>query len=202
MANGSLSSNSGGEGDIRRAIVEAKLVDCIVALPDKLVYNTGIPACLWFISRDRKNHDFRDREEEILFIDARNHGEMVTRRNRIFSDDDIARIADTCHAWRSKEGVGRVSDSVTRQANAADVGLRCANPTYEDVKGFRKPDSPEEVRKHRHVLTPGRYVGIPDEEDDGAPFEEKIVEIGQALVLIPEEPGGGKSRAMFTFLVR
>ena len=87
----------------------------MAALPDELFYNTGIPACLWFISRDRKNHNFRDREEEILFID--------TRHNRVFSDDGIVRIADT-YAWRSKEGVGRVSDSVTRQANAADVGLR------------------------------------------------------------------------------
>ena len=181
LANGSLSSNSGGEGMIRKAIVEAKLVDCIVALPDKLFYNTGIPACLWFISRDRKNHDFRDREEEILFIDVRNLGEMVTRRNRVFSDDDIARIADTYHAWRSKEGVGRVSDSVTRQANAADVGLRCANPTYEDIKGFCKAASLEEVRKHRHVLTPGRYVGIPDEEDDGVPFEEKMAKLTAEL---------------------
>ena len=181
LANGSLSSNSGGEGEIRKAIVEAKLVDCIVALPDKLFYNTGIPACLWFISRDRKNHDFRDREEEILFIDARNLGEMLTRRNRVFSDDDIARIADTYHAWRSKEGVGRVSDSVTRQVNAADVGLRCANPTYEDIKGFCKAASLEEVRKHRHVLTPGRYVGIPDEEDDGVPFEEKMAKLTAEL---------------------
>ncbi len=181
LANGSLSSNSGGEGEIRKAIVEAKLVDCIVALPDKLFYNTGIPACLWFISRDRKNHDFRDREEEILFIDARNLGEMLTRRNRVFSDDDIARIADTYHAWRSKEGVGRVSDSVTRQVNAADVGLRCANPTYEDIKGFCKAASLEEVRKHRHVLTPGRYVGIPDEEDDGVPLEEKMAKLTAEL---------------------
>ena len=100
LANGSLSFNSGGEGEIRKSIVEAKLVDCIAALSDKLFYNTGIPACLWFISRDRKNHNFRDREDEILFIDVRNLSDMVTCCNWLFSDDDIERTADTCHAWR------------------------------------------------------------------------------------------------------
>ncbi len=112
LANGSLSSNSSGEGEIRKAIIEAKLVDCIVALPDKLFYNTGIPACLWFISRSKKlpsprgrgaggeGAEGRNREDEILFIDARNLGEMITRRNRDFADEDIARIADTYHAWR------------------------------------------------------------------------------------------------------
>ena len=158
LANGSLSSNSGGEGDIRRAIVEAGLVDCIVALPDKLFYNTGIPACLWFISRDRKNHNFRSREDEILFVDARNLGEMITRRNRDFSDEDIAHIADTYHAWRNKDG------------------------GYEDEKGFCKAASLEEVLKHNHVLTPGRYVGIPDEEDDGVSFEEKMAGLTAKLV--------------------
>lgn len=157
LANGSLSSNSGGEGEIRKAIVEAKLVDCIVALPDKLFYNTGIPACLWFISRDRKNHNFRNREDEILFIDARNLGEMITRRNRKFNDDDIARIADTYHAWRCKDG------------------------GYEDEKGFCKAASMEDVHKHKHVMTPGRYVGIPDEEDDGIPFEEKMAKLTAEL---------------------
>ena len=157
LANGSLSSNSGGEGEIRKAIVEAKLVDCIVALPDKLFYNTGIPACLWFISRDRRNHTTANREDEILFIDARNLGHMVTRRNRDFSDEDIARIADTYHAWRNKDG------------------------GYEDVKGFCKAAHLDDVRKHNHVLTPGRYVGIPDEEDDGIPFEEKMAKLTAEL---------------------
>ena len=191
LANGSLSSNSGGEGEIRKAIVEAKLVDCIVALPDKLFYNTGIPACLWFISRDRKNHNYRNREDEILFIDARNIGEMITRRNRKFNGDDIARIADTYHAWRSparhsREGgnpdnVGRVSANVTRQTKAEDVGLRSANPTYKDIKGFCKAANLEDVRKYNHVLTPGRYVGIPDEEDDGVPFDEKMAKLTAEL---------------------
>jgi type I restriction enzyme M protein len=157
LANGSLSSNSCGEGEIRKAIVEAKLVDCIVALPDKLFYNTGIPACLWFISRDRRNHNFRNREDEILFIDARNLGEMVTRRNREFSEEDIERIADTYHRWRTIDG------------------------GYEDEKGFCIASSLDDVRKHKHVLTPGRYVGIPDEEDDGVPFEEKMEKLSGEL---------------------
>ncbi|MDZ7783200.1 MAG: N-6 DNA methylase [Halioglobus sp.] len=104
---------------------------------------------MWFISRDRKNANYRNRENEILFIDARNMGEMITRRNRDFSDEDIARIADTYHAWRNKDG------------------------EYEDETGFSKAASLEEVLKHNHVLTPGRYVGIPDEEDDESPFHEK-----------------------------
>jgi len=159
LANGSLLSNGGGEGEIRKNIVGAKLVDCIVALPDKLFYNTAVPACLWFISRDRKNHNFRNREDEILFIDARNLGDMITRRNREFNDDDIARIADTYHAWRAPVRHSREG----------------GNPDgYQDIKGFCKEANMEEVRKHKHVLTPGRYVGIPDEEDDGIPFEEKM----------------------------
>lgn len=157
LANGSLSSNSGGEGEIRKAIVEAKLVDSIVALPDKLFYNTGIPACLWFISRDRRNHNFRNREEEILFIDARNLGEMITRRNRDFSDEDIARIADAYHAWRNKDG------------------------GYQDEQGFCKAAFLDDVRKHNYLLTPGRYVGIPDETDDGVPFEEKMAKLTTQL---------------------
>lgn len=157
LANGSLSSNSGGEGDIRKAIVEAKLVDCIVALPDKLFYNTGIPACLWFISRDRKNHNFRNREDEVLFIDARNIGKLISKRNREFSEEDIARIAETYHAWRNTDG------------------------GYEDVKGFCKSASLADIQRHNHTLTPGRFVGVPDEEDDGVPFEEKMAELTTAL---------------------
>jgi len=157
LANGSLSSNSSGEGQIRKAIVEAKLVDCIVALPDKLFYNTAIPACLWFISRDRRNHSFRHREEEILFIDARNQGEMITRRNREFAETDIERIADTYHAWRNKDG------------------------GYEDEKGFCKAASMDEVRKHSHVLTPGRYVGTAPTEEDNVPFEERFAAIKEKL---------------------
>lgn len=157
LANGSLSSNSSGEGQIRKAIVEAKLVDCIVALPDKLFYNTAIPACLWFISRERRNHSFRHREDEILFIDARNQGEMITRRNRELAETDIQRIADTYHAWRNKDG------------------------DYEDEKGFCKAASMDEVRKHSHVLTPGRYVGTAPTEEDNVPFEEQFAILRKKL---------------------
>jgi len=157
LANGSLSSESSGEGDIRRNMVKAKIVDCIVALPARLFYNTGIPACLWFLARDKKNHRFRNREDEILFIDARNLGVMITRRNRELTDDDIAQIAGTYHAWRTKGG------------------------KYKDRQGYCKSATLKEVEKHNFVLTPGRYVGIPDEDDDGIPFEDKMAELTAEL---------------------
>jgi type I restriction enzyme M protein len=142
LAKGSLTSKSSGEGEMRKAMIEAGLVDCIVNMPAKLFLNTQIPACLWFMSRDRRNHKFRDRRNEILFIDARNLGHLVNRRTLEFSDDDVAQIANTYHAWRN------VDDE------------------YQDVAGFCKSATLEEVRALGHVLTPGRYVGLPDEEDD------------------------------------
>ena len=150
LSNGSLSSETSNEGQIRKNIVEADLVDCIVALPDRLFYNTGIPACLWFLARDKRNHKFRDRTYEILFIDARSLGYMLDRVHRDLADDDIQKIATTYHQWRNKDG------------------------NYEDVKGFCKSATLEDVKKHNFVLTPGRYVGIPDEEDDGVTFKEKM----------------------------
>jgi len=150
MANGSLSSNTSGEGEIRKNIVEAGILDCIVALPSQLFYNTMIPVCLWFISRDKKNNKFRNRKEETLFIDAREMGEMIDRRHRAITADDIKRISDTYHNWRNKDG------------------------NYEDVPGFCKSADLEEIRKHGHILTPGRYVGLEEEEDDGIEFEEKM----------------------------
>ncbi len=155
LANGSMSSQQSGEGEIRKNLIEANLVDCMVALPGQLFYSTQIPACLWFLSRDRKNGGFRDRRGEILFIDARNMGEMVDRTHRELTDADIARIADTYHAWRGEKDAGE----------------------YEDVPGFCKSATLEEVRKHKHVLTPGRYVGVEPEEDDGEPFEEKMTRL-------------------------
>ena len=152
LANGSMSSQQSGEGDIRKNLVEADLVDCMVALPGQLFYSTQIPACLWFLSRDRKDGGFRDRRGEILFIDARNMGEMVDRTHRELTDTDIARIAATYHAWRGEKDAGK----------------------YEDVPGFCKSATLEEVRKHKYVLTPGRYVGVEPEEDDGEPFDEKM----------------------------
>ncbi len=150
LANGSLSSQTSGEGDIRQSLIEHDLVDCIVALPKQLFYNTGIPACIWFLSRKRTGNGDRKRTGEILFIDASEVGHMADRTHKEFTDEDMAMIARTYHEWRSKEG------------------------KYEDKKGFCKSATIEDITKHNFVLTPGRYVGIPDEVDDGIPFETKI----------------------------
>ena len=150
LAKGSLTTQTSGEGEIRQAMIEARLVDCIVNLPAKLFLNTQIPASLWFLSRDKANGKFRNRRDEILFIDAREVGHLINRRTRTFSGEDIARIASTYHNWRNPDGA------------------------YEDVPGFCKSATLEEVREKGYVLTPGRYVGLPDEEDDGIPFEEKM----------------------------
>lgn len=150
LANGSLSSRSGGEGDIRRKLVEAGLVDCIVAMPDKLFFNTGIPVSLWFVSKDRRGNGHRERDNEVLFIDARKLGDMETRRLRVLSDDDIQKIAGTYHAWRNHDG------------------------GYVDVPGFAKAASREEIASHDFVLTPGRYVGTEEAEADDEPIGEKI----------------------------
>lgn len=150
LANGSMNSNTSGEGEIRKNMIDAGLVDCMVALPSQLFFNTMIPACLWFLARNRTNHKFRDRSNEILFIDARKLGTMVNRRNKEFTTEDIALIAGTYHAWRGKTGI------------------------YEDKAGFCKAATIEEVRKNNYVLMPGRYVGTEETEDDGVPFEEKM----------------------------
>ncbi len=149
LANGSMSAG-GQEGKIREKIVENDLVDCMVALPSQLFYNTGIPACLWFVTRDKTNSKFRDRNGEVLFIDARKMGVMVDRTHRELNDEDIAKIADIYHAWRGEGG------------------------EYEDVRGFCKSVAIDEVRKHGHILTPGRYVGVEIEEEDDEIFEEKM----------------------------
>ncbi len=152
LANGSMSSNQSGEGEIRTAIVEADLVDCMVALPGQLFYSTQIPVCLWFLARTKNNGRFRDRRGETLFIDARKLGTMADRVHRDLLDADIAKIAGTYHAWRGDKGAGE----------------------YADVPGFCKAATIEEIRKHGHVLTPGRYVGAEALEDDGEPFQEKM----------------------------
>ncbi len=159
LANGSMSSNQSGEGEIRKNLIEAGLVDCMVALPGQLFYSTQIPACLWFLARDRKDGKFRDRRGEILFIDARKLGRMVDRTHRELTDQDIARIANTYHAWRGEKEAGK----------------------YADVPGFCKSAPLDEVRKHGHVLTPGRYVGAEAKEDDGEPFEEKMKRLTATL---------------------
>jgi len=160
MANGSMSSNQSGEGEIRKNLIEAQhggLVDCVIALPGQLFYTTQIPVCVWILARDRRNHRFRDRAAEILFIDARKMGEMTDRTHRTLRDVDIAKVSGAYHAWRTKDG------------------------GYEDVAGFCKAAPLAEVRKHGHVLTPGRYVGTEDLEDDGEPFEDKMARLASLL---------------------
>lgn len=152
LANGSLSSNSSGEGDIRRALVEHDLVECIVALPKQLFYNTGIPACIWILRREKTAQ-----QKRILFIDASEMGYMKDRVHRDLADEDINLICDTYHMWRD------------------------GTEAYEDVKGYCKSADHAELEKHNYVLTPGRYVGIPDEEDDGIPFEEKMATLTATL---------------------
>jgi type I restriction enzyme M protein len=157
MANGSLSSNSSNEGEIRKNLIKAGLVDCIVALPDRLFYTTGIPASLWFVSRDRYDHKFRNRHDEILFIDARKMGVMVDRAHKELTSEEIAKTSDTYHNWRNVNG------------------------KYVDIKGFCKAANSEEVEKNGYVLTPGRYVGSDYIEEDMEVFDEKMKKLTQEL---------------------
>ncbi|MGJ4844851.1 type I restriction-modification system subunit M [Leifsonia sp. Le1] len=157
LANGSLSSNAGGEGDIRRKLVEADLVDCIVAMPDKLFFNTGIPVSLWFISKARHGNGHRERQGEVLFIDARKLGTMASRRLRVLTDEDIASIADSYHLWRNHDG------------------------GYKDVPGFTKAAKLDEIVKHDFVLTPGRYVGSEVPDADAEPIEGRIERLTNEL---------------------
>ncbi len=161
LANGSMSSNTSNEGEIRKNLVEADLVDCMVALPSQLFYNTMIPVCLWFISRDRKNK-FRDRREEVLFIDARNMGTMIDRRHRQLTEDDIKKISDTYHKWRGEPIDGKKVE-------------------YKDVAGFCKSATLKQIRKHDHILTPGRYVGYEEEEEDPEDFQKKMEQLTAEL---------------------
>ncbi len=168
LANGSLSSNTGGEGEIRQKLVENDLVECIVMLPKALFFNTGIPACLWFLRRGKKK-----RHGEVLFIDASELGYMIDRKNRTFAPEDISKVADTYHNWLNHE----VKDKKEKIKGCdSDNLLPSTNNLlpYENIKGFCNSANIESIRKHKFVLTPGRYVGIPDEEDDGIPFQEKI----------------------------
>ena len=163
LANGSMSSNTSNEGEIRKDIVEKDLVDCIVALPSQLFYNTMIPACLWFVTRDKKDNKFKDRRSHILFIDARNMGKMIDRRHKELTDEDVKKISDVYHAWRGEGG------------------------KYEDIKGFCKSASLDEIRKHGHILTPGRYVGSEETEEDDEAFEEKMKKLTAELSRQMEE---------------
>lgn len=159
LANGSMSSNQSGEGEIRQNLVEGDVVDCMVALPGQLFYSTQIPACLWFLSRDRRNHRFRDRRGEVLFIDARKLGQLVDRTHRELTDEDITRIANTYHTWRGEKGASE----------------------YADIAGFCKSASLDDVRKHSHVLTPGRYVGAEAQREDSVTFDDKMKSLVDTL---------------------
>lgn len=158
LANGSMSANTNNEGEIRKAIVEADLVECMVALPGQLFTNTQIPACIWLLTKSKaKRNGWRERKGEVLFIDARQCGYMIDRVQRAFDfDKDIRRIADTFHAWKTGKG-------------------------YADVSGYCKSETVEEIRKHDYVLTPGRYVGATVEDDDGELFSEKMTKLAEQL---------------------
>lgn len=160
LANGSMSSAQSGEGEIRRAMVEADIVDCMIALPGQLFYSTQIPACLWFLARNKNpGKGWRDRRGEVLFMDARKLGVLVDRTRKEFSEEDIARIARTYHAWRGEPEAG----------------------TYADVPGFCKAAKLEDIRTHNHVLTPGRYVGAAEAEEDDVPFTERFAALQEKL---------------------
>ncbi|QAR34022.1 SAM-dependent DNA methyltransferase [Geovibrio thiophilus] len=159
LANGSMSSNTSGEGEIRKNIIEADLVDCMIALPGQLFYTTQIPVCLWFIARNKGRNGHRERKGETLFIDARKMGRLEDRVHRVLDDEDLRKIAGTYHLWRSKEKFEE----------------------YKDTAGFCKSVAIETIREHDYVLTPGRYVGAEEVEDDGEPFDEKMKRLSAEL---------------------
>ncbi len=162
LANGSMSTSTNSEGEIRKKIIENDLVDCMIALPGQLFYTTQIPVCLWFLSKNKKAdavRGYRKRTDETLFIDARNMGMMTDRVHKELLQDDIIKIAKTYHAWRGEAKDGE----------------------YEDTPGFCKSSTLEEIKSHHYVLTPGRYVGAADIEDDGIPFEQKMTELSTTL---------------------
>jgi type I restriction enzyme M protein len=155
LANGSMSSNQSGEGEIRQAIIEADMVDCMVAMPGQLFYSTQIPVCLWFLTKNKHDSKRRDRRKQTLFLDARKLGTLIDRVHRELTDEDLDKIVGTYHAWRGDKGAGK----------------------YTDVAGFCKSATTDEIATHGHVLTPGRYVGAEEVEDDGEPFAEKMTRL-------------------------
>jgi len=157
LANGSMNSNTGNEGEIRKNLIEAGLIDCMVSLPAQLFFNTQIPACLWFLARNKTNGKFRNRSNEILFIDGRKLGVLINRRNKELTEKDLKQIADTYHNWRNPKG------------------------KYQDIDGFCKSATIEEVKKNNYILMPGKYVGTEEEESDGILFEDKMQTLTAAL---------------------
>ncbi|EDA7389173.1 N-6 DNA methylase, partial [Salmonella enterica subsp. enterica serovar Enteritidis] len=174
LANGSMSSNTSGEAEIRAQMIENDLIDCMIALPGQLFFTTQIPVCLWFMTKSKAADPakgYRNRQGETLFIDARNLGTMINRTTKELTADDIATIADTYHAWRStpEELVERVKRGDSQLAQ------------YEDQAGFCKVATIAEIKANDSVLTPGRYVGAAEQEDDGVAFETKMRELSQTL---------------------
>ena len=158
LANGSLSTSTNEELTIRKGMLEADKIDAIVALPEKLFYTTGIPVSLWILNNNKStNSNYRSRKNEVLFIDARNLGQMIDRKTRELTQEDVSKIANVYHEWRTKDG------------------------DYIDIAGFVKSETLEEIEKNDYVLTPGRYVGIREVEDDGVSFEEKMTELTKTL---------------------
>jgi type I restriction enzyme M protein len=161
LANGSMSSNTSGEGDIRKSMIKGDVVEVMVALPGQLFLNTQIPVCLWFLTND-KTANGRDRKNETLFIDARNLGTMESRVLKVLTDEDIQKVQDTVSSWRTGEG-------------------------YEDIEGYCNSSTTEEIEKNGFVLTPGRYVGFADEEDDGVPFEERFLQLKKEVIELQQK---------------
>ena len=153
-----MSSNQSGEGEIRKGLIEADVVDCMIALPGQLFYTTPIPVCLWFLTRNKSNGNFRDRRQT-LFMDARKMGQLVDRVHRDLTGEEISRIARTYHAWRGEKDAGK----------------------YEDLPGFCKSAKTEEIAAHGYILTPGRYVGAEALEDDGESFQDKMNRLAATL---------------------
>jgi type I restriction enzyme M protein len=183
LANGSMSSNQSGEGEVRKNIIEADLVDCMIALPPQLFYGTQIPACLWFLARNKRNGKFRDRRGQTLFIDARKLGFLVDRVHRELSDEEITRIASTYHAWRAVSP-HPASGHALRLGEGRGEG-NSGITAYADIPGFCKSATLDQIRQHGYVLTQGRYVGAGEIEDEEEPFEQKM----KRLVAQPYEQG-------------
>lgn len=174
LANGSMSSNTSGEGEIRQKLIEDDRIECMIALPGQLFFTTQIPVCLWFISKSKHasaKYGYRDRQGETLFIDARNLGTMISRTQKELTAKDIATIADTFHAWRSSES------ELKRRVTAKEISVK----QYQDRAGFCKVASLDDIKANDFVLTPGRYVGAAEVEDDGVAFETKMQELTQTL---------------------
>ena len=159
LANGSMSSDIATEGQIRKELIENDLIDCMVSLPPQLFYNTQIPACLWFLARNKTNGKFRNRSNEILFIDAKGLGTMISRKQKELSENDLEKISETYHNWRGKEHIN----------------------SYKDIPGFCKSANIQDIRKNNYILTPGRYIDFKEIEDDGIAFDEKMMKLINTL---------------------